>query len=184
MGFGTHCSDDAACMQPGSATWDDVVDALALEAEQLGNDVAWDLDRVRQWWESGVETAFAVRDQEQLVSYACAMHLLPEAFDGIVTGRLDPSNLDLAHTTLDAAHHWLGIVITHPAYRNHGTGTAVLAALCNVLSGRIVADVYSEQGRALLERTGWVFVRTGDHPIYTLELPHGNPWQYASQAAS
>lgn len=162
-------------MQPQPATWDDVVDALALEAEQLGNNVAWDLDRVRQWWDAGAETAFAVRDQDQLVAYACVMHLLPEVFEGIVAGRLNPSNLELTDTTLDAAHHWLGIVITHPAYRKRGAGTAVLAALCGALSGHIVADVYSEQGRALLERTGWVLVRAGEHPIYTLELPHGTP---------
>ena len=167
-------------MQPQRATWEDVVDALALEAEQLGNDVAWDLDRVRQWWDSGVETAFAVRDRDQLVAYACVMHLLPEAFEGIVTGSLDPSNLELTHTTMDAAHHWLGIVVTHPAYRNRGTGTAVLAALCAALRGHIVADVYSDQGLALLERTGWVFVRDGEHPIYTLELPRGNQGQHFS----
>jgi hypothetical protein len=111
------------------------------------------------------------------------MHLLPEAFEGIVTGRLDPSNLDLAHPTKDAAHYWLGIVITHLAYRNRGAGTAVLAALCNGLSGHVVADVYSKQGRALLERTGWVFVRTGNtrstcsssHMVIRVSTPPGLP---------
>jgi GNAT superfamily N-acetyltransferase len=162
-------------MQPHRASWDDVVDALALEAEQLGGDVAWELERVRRWWDSGVETAFAIRDRDQLVAYACVMHLLPDTFEEIVAGKLDPSDLELAHTTSSADHHWLGIVITHPAYRNRGAGTSVLSALCDALYGRVVADVYSEQGRSLLERTGWVFVLDGEHPIYTLELSRSDP---------
>lgn len=157
-------------MKPLRAVWEDVVTALELEAVELGNDVAWDLERVRQWWDSGVETAFAIRDGDRLVAYACVMHLLPEAFEGIVSGSLDPADLKLTHTTTDATHHWLGIVITHPAYRNQGAGTLVLSALCDALSGQVVADVYSKQGRALLERTGWKLVRESPRPIYTTEL--------------
>lgn len=163
--------DDTTYMQPRLANWNDAVEALALEAALLGDDVAWGLDRKRQWWDAGVETAFVIRDFEQLVAYACAMQLLPEAFEDIVAGTLNPSNLELTHTTLNATHHWVGIVIVHPAYRNRGAGTAVLSALCAALQGSIVADVYSEQGRSLLERTGWMCTQEGEHPIYTLDLP-------------
>ena len=157
-------------MQPRPAVWKDVVDALALESAQLGEDVAWDLGRVREWWDSGVETAYVIRDQDRLVTYACVMHLLPETFDQIISGTLEPADLKLAHTILKAEHHWLGSVVTHPEYRNRGAGTTVLSALCATLSGRVVADVYSEQGRSLLERLGWRLVRPGVHPVYALEL--------------
>jgi hypothetical protein len=173
---GTPCSRrttstqraDAEGVQVLQASWKDVVAALELEAKLLGDGTAWELSRVQEWWDAGVETAVVVKDGTALVSYACAMTLSPAAFDAIVSGSLNPEHLELAHTDVRGSHHWVGIVVTDEAYRGRGAGRLVLEALTNQLSGSFVADVYTEAGRVLLERLGWKQVLDAQHPIYVL----------------
>lgn len=163
-------------MRVDPAQWPDVVAALALEAEALGDGVAWDVDRVRAWWDTGTVTAVAVKEGSQLIAYASAASITPEAFGAIAQGQLDPEDLELDHAGPEHTHHWVGIVITDPAHRGKGAGRRALDWLTGVVDGECIADVYSEGGRALVEKLGWRKVRDGQHPIYVtgsapVELP-------------
>jgi hypothetical protein len=112
-----------------------------------------------------------VKDGATLVAYACAMTLTPAAFDAVVSGSLNPEDLELAHGAVRGAHHWVGIVITDEAYHRRGAGRLALKTLTTQLPGSFVADVYTEAGRALLERLGWKKVLNTQHPIYVLKTP-------------
>jgi len=153
------------------ASWEDVVAALELEAETLGSDVAWDLDRVFKWWEAGVETAVVIKDHEQLLAYACAMHITSQAYTNIAEGDLDPEMLELSNTERDSGNYWVGIVIVDTKHRRRGLGLQVLTELTETLEGRFVADVYTDGGRALVETAGWTLLLDGVKPIYGVAKP-------------
>ena len=109
-------------------------------------------------------TAVAVKDGSQLIAYASAMSISPATFNAIAEGRLDPTDLD--HTDLARTHHWVGIVVTDPDHQSKGAGRLALEELVGALNGQCIAGVYSEGGKALVEKLGWRKVRDGNHPIY------------------
>lgn len=151
------------------APWEDVVRALELEAAELGDDAAWDLGRVKEWFDAGVVTALSIRENDRMVSYVSAVHLADGVFDAIVSGELDPERLELSHAVTQSDHHWIGIVITDPSQRGRGAASTVVQKMMSVCPGTFVADVYSTGGRAVFEKLGWARVREADHPY--LHLP-------------
>lgn len=153
-------------MRAQPAQWFDVLEALILEAESLGEGVAWEIDKVRACWDTGAVTAVAVKDGSHLIAYASAMSISPETLNAIVEGRLNPTEIGLEHADVARTHHWIGIVVTALEHRGKGAGRLALEELVGALNGKCIADVYSEGGRALVERLGWRKVRDGEHPIY------------------
>jgi GNAT superfamily N-acetyltransferase len=151
-------------MELRRADWGDVVRALTLEADLLGDGVAWSDERARTWWDADRVIAFAIEDDDRLCGYASAMQLSGESYQAIIDGRLDPEHLELGDEP--AAFYWVGIVIVDPAYQGCGIGTRLLSSLLGERAGQYVADVYSPGGKALVERLGWIQVQSGEHPVY------------------
>jgi len=156
-------------MELRRAKWGDVVQALALEAELLGDGVAWSAERARKWWDAGRVIAFVVEDDEHLCGYASAMQLSGESYQAVIGGILDPEHLELGDEP--AAFYWVGIVIVDPAYQGCGIGTWLLSSLLGERAGQYVADVYSPGGKALVECLGWIQVLGGEHPLYVAVSP-------------
>lgn len=155
-------------MKVEPAVWNDVLTALALEAAALGEGVAWDEDRLVEWWNAGVQTAVVIKEGADLVAYAGAMHLRQDAFEAIASGDLNPEHLGMRHTQANSGWYWLGLVIVDPRYQRQGAGKLVMREIANRLKGEFVADVYSSGGRATLEAVGWRKVLDLEHPIYTM----------------
>lgn len=152
------------------ARWGDVVRALELENEALGQGVAWDPSRVRSWWDADLLTAFAAETDGLLVGYASAARLDEGTFEAIVGGRLAPEELEVPRN-VDGGFFWVGIVLVLPEFQGRGVGAELLTRLVTSQPGRYVADVYSDAGAALVEKLGWVRVRDGQHPLYQTMSP-------------
>ncbi|MFM7089139.1 MAG: hypothetical protein ACKOW9_06460 [Candidatus Paceibacterota bacterium] len=146
----------------------DLDEVFKLESEALGEEVCWAPERTLRWIGIGAYNAVIFEDGKGIASFVCSFQITREAYEGIVRGSLLPEDLDVDRDgSGESGFFWIGLALTRPDRMGEGLARLCCTELVSMLGdAHMVADVYSDDGRALAERFGWVRVGGGSRPTY------------------
>ena len=136
-------------MEIKPSTWDEMLLSLEMETLALGHGVAWEEQRVRQWWDASRVKALTLKLDSKPIGFVDAYEIDKGTFSALEQGFLDPEELDLAKVGPPEKHFWIGIILIHPDYRGRGLATKLLQELSRYAPGRFIGDAYSPGGVSL-----------------------------------